>query len=398
MSTIALTRQILSKMSGIGKWQREFFICLLEVWLRLRGRYNFDNLARQSLLSSVTYRKWFMEDFDFQHFNKLLYDYVGNERLFAFDPSYISKSGKHTDKVGYFWSGCAGAIKWGLEIAGIALLDICNHTAFHYYATQTDPKHSQNLIQYYASLIEDLSTAMLSISRYIAVDAYFAKFTFIDPVCKQGFEVITRLRDDAFLRYRYLGVQTKGRGRPKTYAGKVLPKQLDMQHFRPCLQGDNWIAYQAVVHARALKRWVKLVVVHTFNKDGSLKSAKLFISTDKSLDGADILLYYHMRFQIEFLYRDAKQFLGLNHCQSRKEERLGFHFNFSLTALSIAKIVHWMSQPSIERKPFSIQDIKTQYFNEHLLGKFIDGFGICPKSAINNPCYQDLVNYAKIAA
>ena len=102
MSTEALTRQILSKMSGIGKWQREFFISLLEVWLRLRGRYNFDNLARQSLLSAVTYRKWFMEDFDFKHFNKLLYDYVGNERIFAFDPSYIPKSGKHTDKAGYF--------------------------------------------------------------------------------------------------------------------------------------------------------------------------------------------------------------------------------------------------------------------------------------------------------
>jgi len=79
MSTEALTRQILSKMSGIGngvarRWQREFFISLLEVWLRLRGRYNFDNLARQSLLSSVTYRKWFTKDFDFKHFNKLLYD------------------------------------------------------------------------------------------------------------------------------------------------------------------------------------------------------------------------------------------------------------------------------------------------------------------------------------
>jgi len=171
-----------------------------------------------------------------------------------------------------------------------------------------------------------------------------------------------------------------------------------MQHFRPCLQGDNWIAYQAVVHARALKRWVKLVVVHTFNKDGSIKNAKLFTCTDINLDGADLLLYYHMRFQIEFLYRDAKQYLGLNQCQSRKEKRLGFHFNFSLTALSIAKIVHWMSQPLEQRKPFSMQDIKTQYFNEHLLGKFIDGFGICPKSAINNPCYQELVNYAKIAA
>lgn len=398
MSTLALTEQILDKMSGIGKWQRDFFICLLEVWLRLRGRYNFDNLSRQSLLSSVTYRKWFMKGFDFKQFNKLLYEYVGHERVFAFDPSYISKSGKHTDKVGYFWSGCASAVKWGLEIAGIALLDISNHTAFHYYASQTDSAQSQTLVRYYADLIGGLAKEMLPISKYIAVDAYFAKFTFIDPVCKKGFEVITRLRDDAFLRYPYLGTQLSGRGRPRTYAGRVMPKQLDMQYFTPCMQGDNWMAYQAVVHSRSLKRWVKLIVVHTFKKDGSIKHAKLFSCTDTGLDGTDILLYYHMRFQIEFLYRDAKQFLGLNHCQSRKENRLGFHFNFSLTALSIAKVVHWIGQPIEERKSFSMQDIKTQNFNQHLLGKFIDGFGICPKSAINNPCYRELVNYAKIAA
>lgn len=398
MSTEALTRQILSKMSGIGKWQREFFIFLVQVWLRLRGRYNFENLSRQSLLSSVSYRKWFSKDFDFRTFNSLLYDYIGSERLFAFDPSYIRKSGKHTAGVGYFWSGCAQAVKWGLELAGIALLDVGNHTAFHYYAAQSLPEKDQNLLEYYAELILGFSTEMLKITKYIAVDAFFSKFTFIDPLCKKGFHVITRLRDDAHLRYRYLGPQHSGRGRNKTYAGKVNPKQLDMQYFTPCLQGDNFIAYQAVVHAKALKRWVKLVVVHTLDDDGSIKTAKLFISTDTNLPGEDLLLYYHLRYQIEFLYRDSKQFLGLEHCQSRKEKRLNFHFNITLTVLSIAKVIHWISQPSENRKPFSIQDIKTQYFNEHLLDKFFDGYGLCPKSAKNNPCYKELVNYAKIAA
>ena len=33
----------------------------------------------------------------------------------AFDPSFISKAEKKTPEVGYFWSGCAGKAKWGLE-------------------------------------------------------------------------------------------------------------------------------------------------------------------------------------------------------------------------------------------------------------------------------------------
>ena len=125
-------------MGGIGKWQADFFVELVLLWLRLRGRYSFENLARQGRLSAFSYRRWFSESFDFARFNHLLVQqYAGKEGLIAFDPSFISKSGKHTPGLGYFWSGCAQAMKKGLEIAGIAFIDVLNHTAFHYQATQT---------------------------------------------------------------------------------------------------------------------------------------------------------------------------------------------------------------------------------------------------------------------
>ena len=41
----------------------------------------------------------------------------------AIDPSYISKAGKKTPHIGRFWSGCAQAVKHGLEIMGIGLID-----------------------------------------------------------------------------------------------------------------------------------------------------------------------------------------------------------------------------------------------------------------------------------
>ena len=43
-----------------------------------------------------------------------------DRKAIAIDPSYISKSGKHT----YFWSGCAGQAKRGLEILGVGVIDI----------------------------------------------------------------------------------------------------------------------------------------------------------------------------------------------------------------------------------------------------------------------------------
>lgn len=131
MRVSELTEAILSKMCGIGKWQAKFFIELVETWLSLKGRYTFENLSRQGLLSSESYRSNFSKLFDFKAFNRIAFDYLPVEKIWAFDPSYISKSGKKTYGIGYFWSGCAQKMKRGLEIAGLAIVDVKNHTAFH---------------------------------------------------------------------------------------------------------------------------------------------------------------------------------------------------------------------------------------------------------------------------
>ena len=47
---------------------------------------------------------------------------------------------------------------------------------------------------------------------------------------------------------------------------------------------------------------------------------KLLFSTDLNTGPLLIERYYQGRFQIEFLFRDAKQFTGLAHCQSTKRE------------------------------------------------------------------------------
>jgi hypothetical protein len=81
-----------------------------------------------------------------------------------------------------------------------------------------------------------------------------------------------------------------------------------------------------------------------------------------------------------------------------QEKRIRFHHNFALTMLSLAKIAHWLIQPIEDRKPFSIQDIKTQYFNERFLNLIFLALGIDAEQQKNNPNTSNLFNYAKIAA
>ncbi len=53
-------------------------------------------------------------------------------------------------------------------------------------------------------------------------------------------------------------------------------------------------------------------------------SHKLYFSTDLTLDAHTVLKHYRSRFQIEFLYRDAKQHTGLEDVQARSENKLDF--------------------------------------------------------------------------
>ncbi|RDH41387.1 hypothetical protein B9G39_28425 [Zooshikella ganghwensis] len=51
-----------------------------------------------------------------------------------------------------------------------------------------------------------------------------------------------------------------------------------------------------------------------------------FIQRNTELDALVIIKYYKARFQIEFLFRDAKQYTGFTHCQSRKKRSHTYSF------------------------------------------------------------------------
>ena len=65
-------------------------------------------------------------------------------------------------------------------------------------------------------------------------------------------------------------------------------------------------AYTLIAYSKALKCKVRLVIWQMPNG-----KKKLFFSTDTSLSGEEVLLYYRTRFQIEFCFRDAKAILVL---------------------------------------------------------------------------------------
>ena len=393
-----LCEQCFLSVSPLSKWRKDFIKDVLWLFLSITSRVNFSQLGRYGHYGEQRYRQQFGEKFDFLEFNAaMIKQYGGKRQVIAFDPSYIPKSGKSTPGVGYFWSGCAGKSKWGLEIGGIAALDLDNHTAMHLEAVQTFPNKDTTLLEHYATMIIDRKEQLAKISNIVVCDAYFSKETFVTKLMDQEFQVLSRFRDDVRLKYLLPKAKTGRRGRPKMYDGLVDNKNLNLKYFQLVEENEGTRIYQATVRAVALKRNVKVVIVQRI-VNSEVKSHKVYFSTLTSLEATEILEMYQMRFQIEFIYRDAKQFTALNNCQARDENKLNFHFNMSLTSVNAAKAIHWYSIPKQERKEFSLSDIKIINHNTLLLERFISTFGIKPYTLKNNQNVKELLLYGTKAA
>lgn len=389
-------KKALHKMNGVNKWQSHFIMEVLILFLSIKGRLNFLQLSRHSEYNEQRFRNQFNKPFDFLNFNKELLSEHGSKHVtIAFDPSYVSKSGKATPGTGYFWSGVAGKVKWGLEIAGIGAIDIDNHTAFHLEAVQT-PSKVENLVQYYAQILIDRKSTLLSISKYVVVDAYFSKHSFVSRLCDNNFQIVSRLRNDADLKYLYVGKKKTGKGRPKKYAGKIDYGKIENEHFKLIEKSEDNKVFHAFVYSKALKRQINLIILYT-RKNNKWKH-KLYFSTDLALEPELVLKYYKTRFQIEFTFRDAKQHTGLNHCQARNQNKLYFHFNTALTAVNIAKITHWIPIPKQQRKEFSMAEVKTIYHNNLLLKRFLTVFAINPNLTKNIRRAREVAKFGARAA
>ena len=300
-----------------------------------------------------------------------------------------------------FYSGCLGRATNGIEIGGLGIIDLDYNTAFNLEAIQTpSPKElkvqGKSLVEYYAELIVSRSEQIRNVSKYLAVDGYFAKIKFIAPIkASTDLEVICKLRHDANLKYIYKGPKRKGRGRPKKHDEKVDTKNIDKRRFKEIFKDESVILFQVIVWSVSLKRNINVVYTEFLDDGHPTKRYALLFSTDLALDGISIYKFYKARFQIEFLFRDAKQHTGLTHCQARSENKLYFHFNLALTAVGIGKAAHYLEQK--ENKSFSLADIKTSYFNELMLNLFLSNFQVDPELIKNKNAINKLLNFGKIA-
>ena len=337
--------EALKSVANIGKPFEKVFMDAMKLFMAIPGRINFLQMGRYGKFSEQTYRNHFVnESFDWFSFNEhLVKEHLpGTRKAIAVDPSYIPKSGKKTPWLGYFWSGCSGEYKRGLEIMGIGVIDVDNRECMTLGSVQSpDTKTLDNidksLVDWYAGYLVSRREQIHRISNIVVADAFFSKSTCTEHEVDKG----------------------------KLYGLKA------------------W--------SKALKRMVSLAV--WYPDEDRTDKWQLYFSTDQNQSTLDVLEYYRTRFQLEFCFRDSKQYAGITNCQSTDFRKLAFHFNASLTAINIAKAA--CKRMGI---PYSISSCKSMIHNAYMLERFICVFGIKPDTTLIDKIFKELILFTARAA
>jgi len=395
-----IVQSLLTKVGGFRKPQLQALTTLFATILIACGKVNFTNLSRYSGLSERTYRRAFKQRVDFAALNAAVIKaaIAENHALIAvMDCSFIAKSGKQTFGIDRFYNGSHSRVERGLEVSLVAVVDVKTEVGYALLAEQTFDQASfpeLTRLDYYLEHLEIARPHLPPQIQYLAVDEAYAKEPFITGVLALRLQVISKLRRDANLRFVFEGVQ-KARGARRKYDGKVDLTNLERFIWVSQVQPGVELYTQVVWHV-SLKRQIRLAYLKDTRKPGKSSYVVLF-STDLTQSAEQIYRFYKLRFQIEFIFRDAKQFTGLSDCQARSVKKLDFHFNASFTALNLAKLDVHRQQSGNTPFVFSMASVKRRALNDHLLDTFISKLGLSPNAIKSHPNYQNLCSYGVIA-
>jgi hypothetical protein len=195
---------------------------------------------------------------------------------------------------------------------------------------------------------------------YLALDGHFGN----SPTCQMvrgcGLHLISKLRADAALYFPYDGPD-QGRGPRRKYGAKLDITALPAHALRETSVKDGVATstYQVeVLHKEFPQPLNVVVLVKTILKTGAQAHVLLF-SSDLALPFATLVEYYRLRFQIEFTFRDAKQYWGLEDFMTVTATGVNNAANLSLFMVSLSAVL--LADARRTDPQCSVLDLKASY-------------------------------------
>lgn len=393
-----ILERILKSLSNIP--QQKFMYGLFMTLMSMIGKANFRNMSRYSDFHEKTFSRWYRKCFDFRGLNvQLIQTYISrpSDQLIAVhDASYHKKSGKHTEGLGYFYSGCMGKALRGLEISGLCIVNMTQHTGYMLDAKLTTDSEDESRVQFYARHIRDNTPTLKALGiGIIALDGFYAKSTLLESLESTDLTIVSKLRKDSKLHYCYEGPRGKV-GRPRKYDGRVDVDDLSRLESVNSHELEKCEVFTQKVYSTVSKKPLRIVLIRKVHQDkvGHI----ILFSTDTQMSAVNIIQIYKARFQIEFCFRDAKQHTGLEDCQSLKKQAIEFHINASFSALNLLKLEERIQCGHERETVISIASYKRRRYNQTFLQIIFHRLGLDETCEKLKTQYDELCRFGCIAA
>jgi hypothetical protein len=209
-----------------------------------------------------------------------------------------------------------------------------------------------------AALLQ-LLAQVLSVT-YVVLDGHFGHHHALQMARQCHLHLISKLRCDAALYFPYTGPYA-GRGPHRKYGRKVDDDHLPV-HSRTVttVEGDiETSLYQAQLPHKEFAQPLHVVILAKTNLRTQARAHVILFSSDLTLAAALLVDYYSLRFQIEFNFREAKQYWGLEDFMNIPPAGVSNAAHLSLFMVNVAYRLRADIQP---RAPdYSVLDLKADW-------------------------------------
>lgn len=221
------------------------------------------------------------------------------------------------------------------------------------------PPHLKQMQVWLQYTVRLLAAAGIHIS-YFLFDGAFGNNNSLQMVRRCGLHLISKLRRDSALYFPFTGQQKK-KGRNRKYGDKLdynnLPEAYRVEKTEcPKVQTET---YQMQMWHKRFPDLLNIVIIVKTNLEDGKRAHVVLFSSDLELAHTQLVHYYRLRFQIEFNFRDAKQFWGLEDFMNVNERPIHNFANLAMFMVSVSRQL--ISQRRNKNPSFGVHDLKAEF-------------------------------------
>jgi putative transposase len=314
--------------------------------------------------------------------------------LIAGDESVVTKAGKKTYGLDRFFSSLYGKPVPGLSFFSLSLISVKERISYPVMMEQVlkeeeekpkkkksgnkrsrkrgRPKGSKNKnrreveLKPYLCHIQTMLNKLLRLIGvdlnviYCVMDGAFGNNKALQMVRQCSLHLISKLRYDAALYFPYEGKQSK-RGAHKKYGHKLDYDHIPDKYLQETslVDGIQTKIYQMRMWHKLFPDLLNVVIIVKINLKTQARAHVVLFSSDLDLAYDKLIDYYHLRFQIEFNFREAKQFWGLEDFMNVNQTPVYNAANLAMFMVNVSQTLIRYFRPTCPA--FSVNDLKAHF-------------------------------------